>query len=124
MALTLSNIVNDEISGILTCTGTNDGTGAASSIFAGFTPRLVRVLNVTDTISHEWINGMTAGHAYKITPAPAVSIVTTNGVTPLEGIEAAPAATATGSPSSGGKGVQLGTDVLIASKSYRIVLTR
>ena len=56
-------------------------TPDAASIETGFTPRYVRVENITDRIAFEWFEGMTSGHALKTVAAGTRTAETSGGVT-------------------------------------------
>ena len=58
-------------------------TAADYAVFSvGFTPRYVRFQNITDRISVEWFEGMTADTCLKTAAAGTVTIETTNlGIT-------------------------------------------
>lgn len=53
----------------------------AASYNVGFTPRYVRVDNVTDRIMLEWHEGMTSAHAVKTVAAGTRTLETSGGVT-------------------------------------------
>lgn len=58
------------------------GTVAAFPITLGFTPRWVKVANVTSGDQMEWFEGMAAASAVKITGATGVvTLITSNGIT-------------------------------------------
>jgi len=57
------------------------GTPGAMAITLGFTPRYVRVINLTDRIEFEWFEGMTATHALKTVAAGTRTLETSGGIT-------------------------------------------
>lgn len=63
-----------------------DATAAAVEFTLGFTPRYVRVVNVTSGDSLEWFEGMAAASAVKVTASTGVvTIITTLGITVADG---------------------------------------
>jgi len=126
MALTISALTSNSLtSETFICKGVNDGSGAAASIFCGFKPRQVEVWNETDVIKFEYYDGMTAAYGFKLNgTGPAITEITSNGVTLLDGSEASPATAATGNVRSAGAGFTLGTGILVASKTYWIKAIR
>lgn len=126
MALTISNINFDAVNGIWTCAGSNDGSSAAASIYPGFKPRNCRVVNLTDVTIHESDPNTGAGKAIKTVTAGTTTLQATNAITFLDSSSTSGATTvATGNPAvTGGGGVTLGTDILLASKSFAIKLER
>jgi hypothetical protein len=83
--------------------GTVTGTGATINVSLEFTPRRVKVLNVTSADRMEWSSPMPPAAAYKTVAAGTNSYITTLGVTPVEQLklddEADP-----------GRGFQIGAD--------------
>lgn len=126
MALTISALTSNAlVSDTFICKGVNDGSAAASSIFIGFKPRKVEVWNETDVIKFEYFDGMTAAYGLKFNgTGPAITEITANGVTLLDGTEASPATSATGNLRTSGPGFTLGTGILVASKTYWIMAIR
>jgi hypothetical protein len=66
--------------------GTYTGTGAALNVEVGFEPDYLVIWNETDgDVRGEYINGMTADHAFKIVDSGAgttdLSKATSNGIT-------------------------------------------
>jgi hypothetical protein len=62
------------------------GTGAALNIrTVGFRPRLVRVVNVESggKVRLEWFKDMADAAAVKTAAAGTITVLTTNGITPL-----------------------------------------
>lgn len=53
---------------------------AAQIITLGFAPAWVKVINETDTITWEWINGMSATKTVKTTGVPAVTVDTGSAI--------------------------------------------
>lgn len=126
MALTISNINFDPVSGIWTAAGANDGSSAASSIYPGFKPRVVKVVNLTDVTIHESDPNTGAGKAIKTVTAGTTTLQGSNAITFLDNSSSTGATTvATGNPAvSGAGGFTLGTDILLASKSFTILAIR
>ena len=61
---------------------TTDATAAADTSFnIGYTPRYVRLINLTDATQLEWFEGMAPDSAIQTTAAGATSVITTNGIT-------------------------------------------
>jgi len=60
---------------------TDAGGATATKFTCGFTPRIIRWTNVTDSIKHEWIEGMTSPGATKQVANGTSSLETTNGIT-------------------------------------------
>lgn len=120
----LSSQKLDPVAGTYSAAFTADGTPAASSIFCGFTPRVVKLTQIVGTPDATaqalWHEAMTSAYNVKITNAGTLTIPTTNGVTPLTGTEASPAAKATNSPAASGKGFTLGTGVQAANIVYLV----
>lgn len=129
MALTLANYQTSGLTdGAVYFTGTTDATAAADqNIYLGFVPKEAWVLNITDLLESRYVAGMTAAHElHTVGSTGAVTEVTTEGFTTLAGTEAVPASTlvALGTNGVGGPGITLGTNILIASKSYILKFIR
>lgn len=60
---------------------TDAAAAAATTFTCGFTPRIVRFRNVTDRISDEWYEGMTAASSIHTVAVGTVTLETTNGIT-------------------------------------------
>ena len=125
----LTGYTMDAVSGIGVGTLTADGTPAACSIFCGFTPRRVEMVQTSGTVGNAAFTSadstMTTDYCIQTTAAGVTTIVTSNGFKFLTGSEAAPAAKATGSPNSSGPGVTIGTvPQTTASAAYRITIYR
>lgn len=61
---------------------TTDATAAADTSFnIGYTPRYVRLINLTDGNQLEWFEGMAADSAIATTQAGAATVITSNGIT-------------------------------------------
>jgi hypothetical protein len=60
---------------------TTADTASATTFTCGFVPRIIRWLNVTDSIRHEWISGMASPSATKQLLNGTSSLETTNGIT-------------------------------------------
>ena len=124
---TITNVKVDEVSGILTAKWTCDGTSTASSVFCGFTPRMVTLHAASTpgvTALVWWNENMTAGTNGVTTSAGVSTINGSNGITPLTGAEGAPAAAATGSPLSAGPGFTIGTAAQTSSLVYILTAYR
>ena len=67
---------------------TTADAAAATKFTCGFIPRIVRWTNVTDSIKHEWIDGMTNPGATKQLLNGTSSLETTNGITIGTGADA------------------------------------
>lgn len=57
-------------------TGSFTGAGAAIDVELGFSPRYIKLINITDAISQEHIEGMPAGSVLNTTAAGANTIDT------------------------------------------------
>lgn len=68
--------------------GTVEGTGSAINIELGFVPSYVKVYNYDGVAVVEWFAGMTDGHGLKTLPTPAVSAITSNGISAYDGTSA------------------------------------
>lgn len=82
--------------------GTVEGTGAAINISCGFTPSHVRVVNFDDPTTMEWFAGMGAAAGVKLTDAPALTKITSNGISTYAGSDTP--------GSEAGKGFTIGAD--------------
>lgn len=61
---------------------TTDASAAAAMTFSlGFTPRVVRVHNLTDLTSDEWFEGMAANSSLHTVAAGTRTLNTTDGIT-------------------------------------------
>lgn len=60
------------------------GTVAAFDLDIGFKPRYVRVINTTSRDMYEWFEGMADASAIKTVAAGTRTLITSNGITPLE----------------------------------------
>lgn len=59
---------------------TDAGAAADTTISVGFNPRVVRFHNITDRISDEWYEGMTAFNSIHTVAAGTRTLETTNGI--------------------------------------------
>ncbi len=59
---------------------TDAGTATAQTFTLGFAPRIVRFRNITDRISDEWYEGMSASNSIHTVAAGTVTLETTNGI--------------------------------------------
>lgn len=62
-------------------TKTLTGTGASISVDCGFTPAYVKVVNITDANSLEFIDTMTAGSAMKQVTGGEFTYISSGGIT-------------------------------------------
>lgn len=98
---------------------TSSATAAAASVICGFTPRVVRIHNLTDRISDEWFEGMSAANSLHTVAAGTRTLETTNGITvgqvteTLSTADIAAAVTA-----KVGKGFTVTATTLVASKTF------
>jgi phosphatidylserine synthase len=60
---------------------TDGGAAAATTFTLGFVPRKVRFVNLTDRITDEWFEGMSAANSLHTVAAGTVTLETTNGIT-------------------------------------------
>lgn len=110
MAETLSSVVNkDGIERPYTATYVNTD-GAAAYFYPGFVPVLVIVANITTAEVNIWFRGMADGSHMGIILASAYAA--TNGVT----VGASTDGTATAGPY-----IKLGTDILNANETVKII---
>lgn len=58
-----------------------DDTAAAFTLDVGFTPRIVRVVNLTSRDQMEWFEGMDDASALKTVAAGTRTIISSNGIT-------------------------------------------
>lgn len=59
---------------------TSSATAAAATITLGFAPRKVRIINHTDRIVDEWLEGMASAESLHTVAAGAQTLETTNGI--------------------------------------------
>lgn len=64
---------------------TDSGAAAAATFMCGFTPRCVRFHNLTDRISDEWFEGMSAANSLHTVAAGTRTLETSNGITVIVG---------------------------------------
>lgn len=85
----------------------NDAGGAViATLVLGFVPRMLRLMNVTDSISYEWFTGMTNPGSTKQILAGTRSLQTTEGFT-------------VGSVAAGTDGtVSIPATIILASKTF------
>lgn len=60
---------------------TDGGAAAATTFTLGFVPRKVRFVNLTDRITDEWFEGMSAANSLHTVAAGTITLETTNGIT-------------------------------------------
>jgi hypothetical protein len=119
----LTNVKVDPVGGTLSATYTAASSVGTCSIFCGFKPRVIKMVQMTGTVGaaamtffHE---SMSAGYYVQCSNAGTVTIPTSLGFTLLDGSEAAPATVATGSPASAGPGFTISTGPQVtASAAY------
>lgn len=86
MAITSTVVPAIELTRMTSISHADDaGSPAAASYDIGFTPRYVKVDNVTDRISFEWYTGMTSDHCVKTVAAGTRTLETSGGVTVTNG---------------------------------------
>jgi hypothetical protein len=62
-------------------TGTYTGDGSGSiQVYVGFTPKYVKIMDVTDVTSYEWCFGMPATNSIKVVTAGTTTIDTNSAV--------------------------------------------
>jgi hypothetical protein len=84
MAQTITSSSGDGVARIATGRYLDTGTVAAYDVVTcGFTPKYVRVVNVTSGDMYEWFEGMAAASASKTVAAGTRSLITTLGITVL-----------------------------------------
>lgn len=126
MALTISAITVDPgVDSTFVAKGVTDAAGAtAQTIYIGWTPRRIEVLNITDQLTDLFVagGGMVSGDSRHCLANGTWTDAVANGFTLLDGTEApvAAASRATGSPGTSGQGFTIGTGPLVASKTFTI----
>lgn len=94
--------------------GSVEGTGAAINVSLGFTPVYVKCVNIDDagglTPEFEWISGMAAANAIKVTDTVTRNLVTSNGIS-----------TYAGSEGSAAKGFTIGADADVNASGETIL---
>jgi hypothetical protein len=124
---TIANVKVDEVSGVLTAKWTCDAASTASSVFCGFTPRMVTLHAASApgvTALVWWNENMAAGTNGVTTAAGVTTINGANGITALTGAESPTPAAATGSPLLAGPGFTVGTAAQTASLVYILTAYR
>ena len=118
----LTSVKNDPVAGTFTAVLTAASSEGASSVFCGFTPRVIKMTQIGGspdaTAQSGYHESMTAAYAWLIGNTGAFTIPTSNGYTLLTGNEASPATAMTGSPGSSGPGFTVGTGVIANSLVY------
>lgn len=131
MALTLSKIDINPVSKMFSCVATQDASVAAQSIYCGFIPKIVtlyrtdaagNLVYAVNTSTPGVTSGLT-GVTFQVTSAGAQTIVSSNPLVFLSGVEAAPAAAAAGQAAqpAQAEGFTLGTGCLTASSTLLII---
>jgi phosphatidylserine synthase len=59
---------------------TDATTAAAATIALGFTPRYVRLINLTDRITDEWFEGMASASSLHTVAVGTLTLEATNGI--------------------------------------------
>jgi hypothetical protein len=83
MTLNASGIVpvTYDVNNASLATGTYTGDGSGSiQVFVGFTPKMVKIIDVTDVTTYEWVQGMPATNSIKVVTAGTVTIDTNSAV--------------------------------------------
>lgn len=83
MAQTITTSTGDGVSRVATGRYLDTGTVAAYDFTCGFTPKYVKVVNVTSRDELEWFEGMADASAVKTVAAGTRTLITTLGITPL-----------------------------------------
>lgn len=86
MAVTSTQSSNDGISNVAVGRYITSSTAAAFDLTVGFTPRYVKIVNVTSGDMMEWFEGMAAASAQKTVAAGTRSLITSLGVTVTGGV--------------------------------------
>ena len=60
---------------------TDSAAAAVATITLGFIPRHIKFVNLTDRITDEWFEGMSAANSLHIVAAGTQTLETTNGIT-------------------------------------------
>lgn len=81
MAQTITTSPADGVHRVATGRYLDTGTVAAYAFSIGFTPKYVRVVNVTSGDMYEWFEGMAAASASKTVAAGTRTLITTLGIT-------------------------------------------
>lgn len=124
----LTNVKNDPIAGVFTCTLTAASSEGASGVYCGFIPREISMIQVAGSIGAEsrsyYFDGMTAASAVLVAAAGDLTVVSSNGYTLTTGAEGTVTAAATGSPNSSGPGFIVGTGVIANSLGFYLKAVR
>ena len=82
MTFTATQNFGDSVPGMSSGSFRDDAASpAAYTVKLGYAPRHVKVVNLTDRVTFEWFQGMSAGHAYKVDAAGAGTAETANHIT-------------------------------------------
>jgi hypothetical protein len=111
MATTVVSQANSEsVVNIATFKLTTDAaTAAAYTLALGFTPRRVKIVNITDVLTDEWMDGMGANTALH-------QVGSTGVVTSTTGITVNPPAN-----DGSGNSVTFAAAIMIASKTFHVI---
>lgn len=108
-ATTVSQSNTESVSNLAVLRITTDAAAAANTTFqVGFLPRVVRFINVTDSIMYEWYEGMAADSCIQTLAVGTRSLVVSNAIT-------------VGSVTGGGS-VLVNAALIIASKTFNMVV--
>ena len=108
MAVTIVSQSNTEsVPNLAVLRITTDASAAVNTTFqVGFLPRIVKMVNITDSIMDEWFDGMAADNAVHTIAAGTRSLLGAGGIT-------------VGSTAGGGF-VTVAAALIIASKTFNI----
>lgn len=81
MAVTQSSTQSNGVVNRYVARYLEDETAAAFTLDIGFTPRSVRVINLTSRDEMEWFEGMDDASALKTVAAGTRTLITSNGIT-------------------------------------------
>lgn len=105
MAVTQSSTQSNGVVNRYVARYLEDDTAAAFTLDVGFTPRSVRVINLTSRHEMEWFEGMDDASALKTVAAGTRTLITSNGIT-VSGTNVT---------------VGLDTDVVVADEQLQII---
>lgn len=121
---TLTNIKLDPVAGTFSAIYTADSSEAASGVYIGFKPRVIKMTQVSGspdaTAQSGWCEGMTAAYAWLIGNTGAFTLPTSNGFTVTDGSETTVVTKAVNSPAASGPGFVIGTGVQANSIGYLV----
>lgn len=121
--MTITSHVNAALAAIKVLTGDwldTASSPAAAAVACGFIPSYIRLVNLTDRITYEWFDGMTAAHSLKTAANGTMTEETTGGFTMQTIPPASGSGTSIGTNSPGGvsapQGFSFGT--ITQNKQY------